>query len=466
MEILPTKKTPESQYGRGSRPFLEIAKADATPPPPDIIEIHMRDLGLAEINKDRYTSPAFHRLELDRMWSKVWQFVCLRDDIPEVGDIATYEIGDDSFIIAHVADGKLKAYYNSCTHRGVKLCSGITSLSEIKCPFHGFTWNLDGSLKYVPCRWDFPQVTDEGYALREVLVDSWGQFVFINLDPNAMPLLEYMEIIPEQFTGFCDQENKYVHARYRKVLPCNWKAGIEAFLEAYHSQETHPQSLPYACEGNAQYDILPDGRHTSRMMQSIGEQSCNLANPITQQDMADALFGGMGGDIPQLEADQTLRTVLADATRAALSSACGRDYSACSEVELIDSMQYFLFPNIILFRGYVFPVGYRFRPNGHDPDTCIMDFMIFQDLPEGAERPELPDVVDMGDKSFGEALVGLNEELRLIYDQDIQNMALQQAGFKVGGKTTVTLSQYQEVRIRHLHQTLDYYINMLPMDNE
>ena len=99
----------------------------------------------------RYIDHHYHELEKEKLWKKVWQMACHEDDLPNVGDVVPYDIADMSFVIVKTAEDEYKAFYNACLHRGRKLReSRAKQLEELRCPFHGWTWNIDGSLKQVP----------------------------------------------------------------------------------------------------------------------------------------------------------------------------------------------------------------------------------------------------------------------------------------------------------------------------
>src|SRR5689334_16074491 len=101
---------------------------------------------------ERYTSREFHQLEVDKMWRKVWQMACREADLPNVGDTHVYDIADDSIMLVRTESGTIKAYYNACLHRGTQLVTGKCNIPYFRCPFHSWSWNLDGSLKEIPCR--------------------------------------------------------------------------------------------------------------------------------------------------------------------------------------------------------------------------------------------------------------------------------------------------------------------------
>ena len=141
------------------------------------------------------------------------------------GDYYVYDIGDLSVLVIRDRDHRIRAFVNSCPHRGMQFFDSGTQgkgRQFLRCPFHGMSWNLDGSLRESPCRWDFPHVRDDSFGLDELPCDTWGGFVFINPDPAAGPLLDYLEVLPEHFRT-TPLENRYVALHMEKVLPGNWK---------------------------------------------------------------------------------------------------------------------------------------------------------------------------------------------------------------------------------------------------
>ena len=141
-------------------------------------------LGDEDISIDRYIDPAYAKKEFANLWTRTWQFACREEHIPEVGDYYVYDIGRHSFIVTRVAEHDIRAYYNACLHRGTKLrASGSDGCaSEFKCSFHGWSWNLDGTLQEAVCDWDFPHVKADKFSLPEARVELLGGFVFINMD--------------------------------------------------------------------------------------------------------------------------------------------------------------------------------------------------------------------------------------------------------------------------------------------
>ncbi|MGD8418469.1 MAG: aromatic ring-hydroxylating dioxygenase subunit alpha, partial [Pseudomonadales bacterium] len=212
-----------------SHPVPDIMRRESPMPP-----------GPTIVPAERYYSKEFHDLEVERLWSRVWQMACHEDDIPEVGDYHVYEIARLSFLIVRTGEDEFAAFHNACLHRGrmLKVKDGRRA-REFRCPFHGWAWNLDGSLKEVPCQWDFPTVSAATHSLPAVRVGRWGGFIFINPDRNAEPLESFLGDLSDQFPSL-PYEKRYKVAHVAKVLRCNWKVAQEAFSEAYHVIATHP----------------------------------------------------------------------------------------------------------------------------------------------------------------------------------------------------------------------------------
>src|SRR5206468_4105093 len=101
----------------------------------------------AEIAPGRYFAPEFHRLEVERVWRRVWQMACREEQIADVGDSIVYEIAGASLIVMRTTPDQIRAFHNSCLHRGTQLRTKPGRVTALRCPFHGFTWNIDGTLR-------------------------------------------------------------------------------------------------------------------------------------------------------------------------------------------------------------------------------------------------------------------------------------------------------------------------------
>lgn len=136
--------------------YAEILDTDSHPVRPILYADSPMAPGPTLVPVERYTSRAFHDLEVEKVWKRVWQMACHEDDIPDVGDYHVYEIAHLSFLVVRTGPDDIKAYHNACLHRGKLLREESGKWAkELRCSFHGWSWNLDGSLREIPCRWDF-----------------------------------------------------------------------------------------------------------------------------------------------------------------------------------------------------------------------------------------------------------------------------------------------------------------------
>ena len=432
----------------------DIILADGQDVPPALIAEAYAFAGDSDIDYDRYTSPDFTAREFSHMWARTWQWAAREEHVPDAGDYITYDIGPWSILIVRGDDGEIRAYRNACLHRGTQLKRSDTSGNavEIRCPFHGWRWSLEGELSHLPCRWDFPHVKDEEFQLPQVRMETWGGFIFINLDDEARPLNEQLGPLAEHFSGRWDLADRRIALHLQKELPTNWKAAQEAFLEAYHVYETHSQALPTAADANAQYDLFSD--HVTRFVHTIGIASPHYTGTQTEAELFDKLRVG-GGPLPE---GRTARSYAAQLLREQMSADLGVPLDEYSDSEMLDSIEYHLFPNMCLFPGVSLPMIYRFRPIGNDPSRSLFDLMFLKLVPPGTPVEHPPEPVRLTvEQSYAEA-PGMSPGLGGVYDQDTDNLALQYQGFLGSAKRGQTLGNYQEARIRQFHQTLDTYL--------
>jgi len=437
----------------------EIILSDGDSAPAALVAESYAFLGDGDIPYERYTSRAFFDRELERMWPRTWQWACREEHIPRVGDFVVYDVGPYSFIVVRSAPGEIKALVNACPHRGMQWKapgeSGNTG-SLFRCPFHGMSWHLDGRLREIPCRWDFPHVDEATFRPDEARVETWGGFVFVNPDPNARPLREFLGVLPEHFATW-PLENRYVALHVEKTLPANWKMAMEAFLEAYHVLATHPEGLKTAGDANAQYDVFSE--NVSRFVHTLAYPSPHLRHPPSQEQIARMLGAWDEALSPaQLAAGKSARHLVAEKTRRELGARYGVDLSGQSASEMLDSIEYWLFPNMCLFPGISLPMIYRFRPNGNDVDSCLHEILFLAPVPATGKRPPPAPVVKLGIDDSYTTVAGFNPGLAFVYDQDTGNLRRQRDGAKAARKRGQTLGNYQEVRIRRLHLTLDKYL--------
>lgn len=497
--------------------YQELLKTDSRSVPASFKKQATLEHAPLSIGVERYFTREFHDLEVEKLWSRVWQLACHEDDIPRVGDVLSYDIASRSYIIVRTGKDEFSAYPNACRHRGRRLIEGCKKgLAVLRCPFHGWSWHLDGKLREVPCHWDFPGVSEASHSLPKVKTGRWGGFVFINPDPDAQPLEEFLGAIDEHWTTL-PFERRYKAVHVAKKLPCNWKIAQEAFMESYHVVATHPTLLMEMGDANSQYDsfgtlsraISPQGIASPHVESELaGEPHSDTApftafrHPITgdyyerleedrirltKKDGRSGIFNAkaeplegelqnadlhicnwFGGRLtPEMEGDKhffgALPVAEARASRAAarreqLRPLMGDEIDNVCDAELVDSIYYSIFPNISPW-GCFNPIFYRFRPDGNNPEQCIHEVMFMLPVPEGQERPPAAQIRWLGlDDDYMEAPeLG---RLAKVFNQDQLNLRAVQQGLRSVPEGRVTLAAYQETKIRHFHASLNDWLGL------
>ncbi len=433
----------------------DLLQADTRSVPPVLLEQSMGKLDNIEVPKEIFFSKDYHDLEVEKLWKNIWQCVGREEDLTAIGDYLVYDIAELSVLVVRSSSTKIQAFYNSCLHRGTQLKVEGGKATTLQCPFHGWTWNIDGTLAHIPCQWDFDHLSDEDLRLPEVKLATWQGFVFINFANDCEPLETYLENIPSHFQHF-PVENRFTAAYVAKVVPANWKVTLAAFLEAYHSLATHPQIIPFTGDVNSQYDIY--GRH-NRMITPFAVASPHLRNQKDEQAIAQAMVKFQGADQAQVKVPEgmTARLFMAEAARKTMYEQLGVDCSAISDCEMLDAISYFIFPNFMSWPGIGAPIQFRFRPNGNEPESSIMDVRLLQPCPPGKRPPAAKIHWLKPEESWANAPeLGT---LGSVFDQDSSNLDRIQKGLKASGKTNILLGKYQESRIRHFHQVLHSQLN-------
>ena len=444
----------------------DILAADDIQPPAFVSEDKYRYLGSEPLDAARYYDPDFFKAEIEKMWPNVWQFAAREEDMPEAGDYVVYENAGRSYLLVRQEDLTVKAFHNVCLHRGRKLATGTGEANQFVCPFHGFAWNTDGSLKNIPCRWDFGHLSDEKMQLPEAKLAQWGGYIFVRDAEEGTTIEEYLDPLPEFFKRWKHEECVTV-AWVGKVINANWKITMEAFMESYHAYVTHPQLMPFTGDANAAYHVL--GEHVNVNYTPFGVISPHIEEKgLPQQWIVDEFvkYNGRSADNYDPEKDNynvqvpeglTARQALGRQMRETSERTFGGDYSGVSEAELLDAFVYNVFPNFAPWGGFMPNIVYRWRP-WPDQDKCLMEVRVIARVKAGDPRPRgVPLHMLTPDQKWADAPeLGV---LGAVVDQDTDNMELTHEGLKVSKNQRVELGDYQEVRVRHIHTTLDKYLN-------
>lgn len=445
---------------RSSGPSVQdLLAADTRSVPASLLDNSYVAQGSFDIPKNRYTSAVFAALENEYMWTCTWQMACHVDEISQPGDHVVYDVADQSVIVVRTKEGSIKAFHNSCLHRGTKLRTEDGRVASFRCPFHGWRWDLDGHLVELPAEWDFPQVWGrDDSCLPEAQVAEWCGFVFVNLDPQAAPFNEVAKKLVEHFDRDFSMADRYKAFHAVKEVPANWKVCMEAFAEGYHVIATHPQILEFAGDANSEYSIWEESPFVTRFVNGFGVQSPHLG-PLSEQQVADAYLAfsarSSAGAVPVPEG-KSAREVVAEVFRSVMAPIFKVDLSTVSDSEMLDAHLYHLFPAFAPWAGVGQSLVYRWRP-GPTPDTCYMDVIRMMPVPDGATRPEPAPVQRLRlEQNWHEAegMGGLAD----VFEQDMANLPRVQLGLKMSAKRAakgVKFGVYQEARMRLIHRHID-----------
>ena len=433
--------------------YSEILEGDARRAPAHFFEESPLPPGPTTGPVERYTSRDWYETEKQRVWRQTWQATCREEHIPDVGDTYVYDICDMSFLIVRSAADEIKAYWNVCRHRGRQLQSEPCRTDVLRCPFHGFAWDLDGDLAFVPSEWDFPDLDRQEMRLIEVQVDTWAGFVFINPDPGAEALGDYLGEIVEHFEPWA-LEDRYVEVHVAKVIEANWKAVQEAFMESFHVAATHPQQLVRLGDTNSQHDCYGN---FNRSLHPSGIPSPLLDWAPTEQEMLDNMLDVREGEpsLVPLPEGATLREFAAEIGRSSLRPAIGDRADEISDAELVDAIEYSVFPNFHPWAAFQ-RVVYRFRPHQDRHDQTVMEVIMLSPFDGDRPAPAEPIWLDAAASWTEAEVLGITGR---ILDQDLYNLPKVQIGMRSAPMENLKLASYQESRIRHFNELLDGYMN-------
>jgi nitrite reductase/ring-hydroxylating ferredoxin subunit len=412
---------------------------------------------------ERYTSPDFFAAEWEGVWTKTWQVAGRTREIPEPGDYVTIEIGPENILVVRQKDGRVRAFYNVCQHRGNRLVHQTEGgQPSFTCDYHSWKWGIDGTLLEVQDEADFSQGSPCGrLRLAEVRCEIFKGFIFVNMDPDGVSLRTYLGPLWEQWQPYPIERMVRTQALTIK-LPSNWKALIDNFSEVYHFATVHAPFLDYLEDNFRDIDCeifdeghtllrmkaaLPSERHLAGGGEPIGKQ---LADELTRWGLDPADFR-----------DRPRDTRLAlQRQKRLLGPERGHDhYPGLTDSQLTDSHHYTIFPNFaagLLADGILF---HRLRPHATDPNRSYYDihyYAVGEDAFSaistaeggiGAAQDDVPvEVLDYGDRSLG-----------VLLDGDIATMKGQQLGLRSRGYRGGELSD-QEFRLAFYHHMIDRYI--------
>lgn len=419
----------------------------------------------------RYHDQEFFEAEKN-LWKHAWQHACHETEIPKPGDFTEYTILDQSIMVIRQKDGSVKAFHNACRHRGTAIAcgSGTFRADQVVCPFHGWRWNLEGKNTYIYAKDAFREETvrAEDVDLAEVQVAlRWG-FVWINLDPKAIPFEEWIGGIagPLDGNGF---EKAHITWWHQIEFEANWKIAQEAFFEAYHVMQAHPEMAGFLRDEDfnalafAHYSTDPQGHgwtdsRAPRILQLPGQEDRLFADP---EKMTPAVKFYMSAKVmwegSQSQTNAHYIAILEDLLEITDANEFFGEFfkrayidAAMRGVELTPmhpdtTGHWAMFPNFTGVAMLGCGLVYRARPHPTDPNKCIYDFFALEIPPTGTpvKKPQI-----------GADDAPTWDELWFV-QQDASNIERMQTGIRSSDLKHVRLGVDVERLIVNWHQALD-----------
>ena len=435
---------------------------------------------LATYPLEAFLSRDYLEAEKSKLWPKIWQMAERLEDVPAVGDWFTYNVADESVIIVRIGEGDgadaFHAFHNVCPHRGRQLISVPDGVHSVRgnnrknfiCGFHGWTYDLDGKNTYIldPQDWQ-NKLTPDMTCLSPVKVGIWGGYIYINMDPDAVPLKEWMGRAGEILDHFELSKMRYKWRQWA-IYSCNWKTAIEAFLEPYHVAGTHTQLLAY---GNyyalsKQYGLHSVSSYDTRDVDFQMSESSGTTRAGKGDDPRRSTYELIRENYETVNFAASTDTLVQAASRlvdevpegtppaeiiAHWMASAKKDDAARGviwpevppEIMAEAGLAWGVFPNQNILHGVTFVLGYRVRPFGDDPNKCFFESYALERYPED-EQP----------KSEWVHAAPTAENWGPVLAQDFGNMEFVQKGMKSSGFRGPMPNPHQEQKVINLHRNL------------
>ena len=412
-----------------------------------------------QITADRYITKEWMELEKQHLWPRVWHLGGVLAEFEEAGDIVRHNFGKESVIMVRQDDGSIKAFYNSCPHRGNRLILGdLASAPRITCAYHGWQYDLDGTLAHVQDPDDFPNGNPCGKVhLAQLRCDTWGPFVFWCMDDDVAPLHEWLSPFPERLAG-------YGLANWVRVLnlsvDCefNWKLIRDNFNESYHLPTIHPELSTFINDGlpDTLFEMYPSGHNAMWMKghQATTRQDFHSGPvPAPLDDIARA-WGIDPGDYTGHTGD--LRQAVIEAKRKLGPERGYTNYPDMTDQQLVDYFHCTLFPNLTLTMSPETCQILRTEPHPTDPEKCIFQHWVLVPPVAGMQDVETPiGLVPLKhDAVHRHSIYGDGVSLGFVADQDLTIGTSQQQGLNSRGFKGCNLPN-QEKRVQRFHELLN-----------
>lgn len=418
----------------------------------------------AQISPESYYDPAHVDVEWNKLWTKVWMCAGRVSDLPEKGSWLRFDFGRESFIVSRASEDEIVAFYNVCQHRGNRLVDDdFGKSSAFMCPFHSWRYDRSGRNIGVTDRETFSEAALCGdLNLRKVKIDTWGGFVFINMDDNAGRLADYLGEVPD-ITSVYPLEKMEVRADIRMELACNWKMFQDAFSENYHVHIVHPAFVDCTLDRFLQIDFYRGGH--SRRITPVGPKSSRLPRSNELNAMQKMLLQNAGVDPETFGGNSEDVRRAIQLIKRAKDGIYAEAYAKLSDNQLSDNWSMNIFPNLHTSIHSEGLLMLRYEPHRTDPEKCYLYALVLA-LPGMGFDLYCPTNPDAKKEAHGRPSrvhvkhddADVIEKVGLLIYEDIRNTRETQQGMKSAGFKSLRLSEQEQV-IMHQHAEMDRYLN-------
>ena len=379
-----------------------------TAPPDDFPAFH-------DIPVGRHTSDEFWALEQEHVWPKVWVLAGRAEDIPGPGDYFLFDDLRVPVIVVRGKDSTIRAFYNTCQHRGAPVVRDpVGTARTLRCQYHSWTYDISsGALINVPDERDFVGLDTSLRCLPTLRCEVWDNWIFVNQDPDAIALTDWIGPIAEQLAELQGQTLRTVATR-SEIVACNWKVTAEAFLEVYHFRHIHSRNGETQLDNRgATMGLLPHG--SSRMITPFSKSACAAVGMAAWDDWQHVVAPGF------------------------------TDIATVNDMVRCTSSAYSVFPNLITpIAAYGFPF-ITFWPI--DKRTTRITWTHYAPIdfePDDGLTPAWQKRMDTFDQIMAEDFANLAPMQRSLESPAMHGMPI----------------NYQERRIWHFHEQLDRMIGI------
>jgi phenylpropionate dioxygenase-like ring-hydroxylating dioxygenase large terminal subunit len=413
----------------------------------------------------RYFDEEFFALESEKVWKHAWQPACHLDEIPNVGDFREYRVLEQSYLIVRESATSVKAFRNACRHRGTALGTGSGSFAnqQITCPFHGWRYNLDGSISYVYGASYFPRncTSRDELALRDIRVGVRYGFVWINPDPNGGAFEDAFHGI-EKALDPLRLDLMHMEWWHRVEMKGNWKIAQEAFFESFHQMQTHPEVVKFKRDADVNFELqanyatdpqghgwLSDANRGDQPDSSFMEYVKGMSPAEFMVNTQRVMWEGARSIVTQWQFDIANDLLKRGVSNEEFLPVYMKEVYAEAERRKVPLPQPTLeatshgtvFPNFTLVAGQGTALIYRSRPL--TANSCEYDIFSLAIRSEGEVIP----------RAF-EGMGAPWKEHWFVH-QDVSNIERQQIGLRTDGYGSTRLSPGLEALICNWHMALD-----------